>query len=66
MTSDVRRKVTVKCPNCRLNFRTILRWEGLPENDYCTPKCESEHDSYEGLYKDDIDDFDYTRFRGDY
>ena len=66
MSSNTRRKVTVECPNCRKEFETTLRWEGVPEKDFCTKKCETDYETYESLYSDDNDDFDYTKFRGDW
>ena len=44
-----------------------MRWEGIPEKDYCSDDCAEEDAVYEGMYdEDDDDDFDYTRFRGDW
>lgn len=35
-----RRKVSVRCRYCNAEFSTTLRWEGLPEKEYCSSECE--------------------------
>jgi len=35
-----RRKVEVECLACGVKFQSILRWEGVPEQDYCSKECE--------------------------
>ena len=35
-----RRKVNVYCQYCNAEFETILRWEGVPEKEYCSLECE--------------------------
>ena len=37
-----RRRVEVECLACGSKFMSILRWEGIPEKDYCTAACEEE------------------------
>lgn len=34
-----RRKIEVKCRYCNAGFETTLRWEGLPEKEYCSDEC---------------------------
>ena len=66
MPSSTRRAVTVQCLYCKKDFQSTLRWEGLPEKDYCSTPCEEDDVEYDTLYGNDTDDFDYTKFRGDY
>ena len=37
-----RRRVEVECLACGSKFKSILRWEGVPEKDYCSAECEAE------------------------
>jgi hypothetical protein len=37
-----RRKVNVECLYCRKEFESTLRWEGLPEKEYCSKQCETD------------------------
>jgi hypothetical protein len=43
-----RRMTTVKCLFCGKKFETKLRWEGLPEKDYCSTFCEEEDEALDG------------------
>ena len=66
MSNATRRKVTIECPNCKRKFESTLRWEGLPEKDFCSPVCGKEFEDYEAMFEDDHGAFDYTKFRGDW
>jgi len=35
-----RRKVKVDCLYCLTEFESTLRWEGIPEKEYCSTQCE--------------------------
>lgn len=35
-----RRRVEVECLACGTKFQSILRYEGIPEKDYCSEDCE--------------------------
>ncbi len=37
-----RRKVSVECLFCGKTFESKLRWEGIPEDDYCSKDCEQQ------------------------
>jgi hypothetical protein len=37
----VRRKVKVSCLYCNKEFESTLRWEGIPEKEYCSTECDS-------------------------
>lgn len=43
-----RRKVKVNCLFCNVEFESTLRWEGIPEKEYCSKECElnDEFDEY--------------------
>lgn len=43
-----RRKVSVKCLYCNKQFETTLRWEGTPEQEYCSRECKlsDDYDEY--------------------
>lgn len=42
-----RRKVTVNCLFCNKQFDTFLRWEGLPEKEYCSLNCQSQDEEFD-------------------
>jgi len=50
-----RRRVEVECLACGRKFKTVVRWEGTPEKDYCTTECEAEdsqaEETFEKFYK---------------
>ena len=47
-----RRKVDVECLFCGEVFTSVLRWEGVPEKDYCSKECErSDSDMSPGFEK---------------
>ena len=41
-----RRKVKVNCLFCNKEFESALRWEGIPEKEYCTEACRIEDEEY--------------------
>ena len=43
----VRRKVKVNCLYCNKEFESTLRWEGIPEKEYCTTECELDDQDYD-------------------
>jgi len=46
-----RRLVEVECLACARKFKSVLRWEGIPENDYCTASCEAEDSQEEETFE---------------
>lgn len=44
--SKTRRKVEVECLFCGRKFESKLRWEGVPEEEYCTPECKRDDEEY--------------------
>ena len=37
-----RKKIDVDCLYCGRSFKSTLRWEGIPEKDFCSIDCERE------------------------
>lgn len=42
-----RRKVKTNCSYCNKEFESILRWEGIPNDLYCSKDCELDDADYE-------------------
>lgn len=41
-----RRKVSIDCLFCNKKFETVLRWEGLPEREYCSTNCKEQDEEF--------------------